>query len=121
MTTRKATVYALRNSDTNRIFYIGSSIRKKQRKYAHSTETFSNRSHVRDYINRNSINYTFEIIEEINGERTEVLKEVRRLEQRYILKCRYPLINKRNTLPLITKLKNKYPWLRNKTLLSAIV
>jgi len=121
MTTRKGTVYALRNSETSRIFYIGSSIQKRQRKYAHSTETLSNRSHVRKYINANSIKYTYEVLEEINGERTEVLKLIRRLEQRYILKSRYPLINKLNPLPFITKLKNKYPWLSNKTLLLAIV
>jgi len=121
MTNREAVVYALRDKSTNKIFYIGSSIRKDQRKYAHSTDNINNSSHLRSYIVGNSIEYSYELIERISGERSELIRKVRRLEQKYILKSKNKLINKNNPLSFISKLNKKYPWLSNKTKLRAIV
>jgi len=118
---REAVVYLLRDTKTLLPFYIGSSIASWTRKCYHMhTKCVKHDKTVQTYVNANNIDYTFEIIYKIIGKRSEVLLKIRKIEQKYILKSRYELINKRNPLPCITKLKKRYPWLSNKTLNKSI-
>lgn len=122
--TRTGTVYALRNTATNRIFYIGATIDFKRRLFDHKPNNrckYGNKKAVKHYIREHDVKYTVEILEELIGERTELMKTLRMKQQRFILKIKYPIINYRNPLKFIRITKNKYPWLSNKTLLKTIV
>ena len=120
---REAVVYLLRDTKTLLPFYVGSTIRESRRKSDHMVfrkHIRTNRS-IMEYVLENNIEYSFEVIHRISGRGNDILRMVRRLEQKYILKSRYKLLNKKNPLTFITAIKNKYPWLSNKTLNKTIV
>lgn len=117
---RTGVVYLLRDKSSDKPFYIGSTIRPFKRKSDHITQYRTNNS-IREYTHRNNIEYTFEVIETVIGIRSEVMKKIRNLEQRYILKCKHPLLNKQSPLKHISKYKKKYPWLTNIYLLKTII
>lgn len=117
---RIGVVYLLRDIQSGKPFYIGSTIGSKQQKLDHSPNNrckYTTKSAVKHYIRKNNIQHQFEQIETIIGTKSEIISKIKTLEQRYILKSKHPLINKKNPLPIITKYKKKYPWLSNKSLL----
>jgi len=119
---REAIVYLLRDTKTLLPFYIGSTIRPNQRKCDHITlKELKHDRTIQSYVRSNHIDYTHEVLERIFGTRSEVLIKIRKMEQKYILKCKHPLINKRNPLSFISKINKKYPWLSNKTLNKTII